>query len=249
MPIEPPRSPIVDAFYNGMQTPTQFQDMTNEDISEMQKEQENRLIGSMMIQSIFLALAIMLYEAWEFGRFDQVWQSAVMYGMLAFTFQASLYLLYRSVFEDSRNYRRQIKRLKTKNRSRMAQIKFEVEKQRTEWMLDQQIRQFESNAMMAQSDGVVSPQEQVALQQQYAQVQQAQVQQAQQMKPGEPMMEMAGMNTQYDIAALAKSLGLDRHRVGPIPISPLLTVTPAPLEEFQIPQLPRQETLDLDPNN
>ena len=244
MQIEPPRSPIVDAFYNGMQTPTQFQDMTNEDIAEMQKEQENRLIGSMMIQSIFLALAIMLYEAWEFGRFNQVWQSAVMYGMLAFTFQASLYLLYRSVFEDSRNYRRQIKRLKTKNRSRMAQIKFEVEKQRTEWMLDQQIHQFKSNAMMAQSDGIVSPQEQVALQQQYAQVQQAQ-----QMKPGEPMMEMAGMNTQYDIEALAKSLGLDRHRVGPIPVGPSITISQPPLEEFQIPQLPRQEILDLDPNN
>ena len=236
MPIEPPRSPIVDAFYSGMQSPTQFQDMTNEDIAEMQKEQENRLIGSMMIQSVFLALAIMLYEAWEFGQFSQVWQSAVMYGMLAFTFQASLYLIYRSVFEDSRNYRRQIKRLKSKNRSRMAQIKFEVEKQRTEWMLEQQVQQFRANATMAQTDGVVSPQEQVALQQQYAQVQQAQ-----QTNPSAP--------PQYDLEALAKSLGLDRHRVGPIPISPSLTVTPAPLEQFQIPQPPKPDSLDLDPSN
>ena len=131
---------------------TQYTDMTNEDIVQMQKEQENRLIGSMMVQSVFLALALMLYESWSWGKFDQVWQSALLYGMLAFCFQASLYLLYRTMFEDSTNYRRNIKRMKNKNKRRMAQIKYEVDKQRTEWMLDQQIQQFQSNAMMAQAD-------------------------------------------------------------------------------------------------
>ena len=77
----------------------------------------------MGIQSIFLMLAIMLYETWEWSQFDLVWQSAMMYGMFAFCFQAALYLTYRSVFEDSTNYRRQIKRLKSKNKRKMSRKK------------------------------------------------------------------------------------------------------------------------------
>mgnify|MGYP000868132949 CR=1 FL=1 len=239
MPIDPSRSPLTDAMFSGTGT-QQFQEMSNDDIVQLQKEQENRLIGSMMIQSIFLALALMLYESWSWGKFDQVWQSALLYGMLAFTFQASLYLLYRSMFEDSTNYRRQIKRMKSKNKRRMAQIKYEVDKQRTEWMLDQQVQQFQSNAMMAQADGVMTPQEQQILQQQYQQVQQMD-----QQVPG------VNANVQYDLDALAKQLGLDRHRIGPIPMGPALTPTPltvtqAPLGQFQV-QTPVQSTLDLDP--
>ena len=171
MPIDPTRSPLTDAMFT-QNANTQFTDMTNEDIVQLQKEQENRLIGSMMVQSVFLALALMLYESWSWGKFDQVWQSALLYGMLAFCFQASLYLLYRTMFEDSTNYRRNIKRMKNKNKRRMAQIKYEVDKQRTEWMLDQQIQQFQSNAMMAQADGMLTQGEQQILQQQYQQVQQ-----------------------------------------------------------------------------
>tara|TARA_B100002019_G_scaffold239010_1_gene214283 strand:+ start:607 stop:1287 length:681 start_codon:yes stop_codon:yes gene_type:complete len=216
----------------------QFNEMTNEDIVQMQKEQENRLIGSMMVQSIFLALAIMLYETWSWGKFGQVWQSALLYGMLAFCFQASLYLLYRTMFEDSTNYRRNIKRMKNKNKRRMAQIKYEVDKQRTEWMLEQQIAQFQQSAMMAQADGIVSPAEQAVLNQQYQQVQQMDQQAPQ-----------VNANVQYDLDALARQLGLDRHRVGPIPVGPSLTISQPPLETFQVPQAPRPETLDLDPSN
>jgi len=144
------------------------------------------------------------------------------------------------MFEDSTNYRRQIKRMKSKNKRRMAQIKYEVDKQRTEWMLDQQVQQFQSNAMMAQADGVMTPQEQQILQQQYQQVQQMD-----QQVPG------VNANVQYDLDALAKQLGLDRHRIGPIPMGPALTPTPltvtqAPLGQFQV-QTPVQSTLDLDP--
>ena len=239
MPIDPSRSPLTDAMFSGTST-QQFQEMSNEDIVQLQKEQENRLIGSMMIQSIFLALALMLYESWSWGKFDQVWQSALLYGMLAFTFQASLYLLYRSMFEDSTNYLRQFKRMKSKNKRRMAQIKYEVDKQRTEWMLDQQVQQFQSNAMMAQVDGVMTPQEQAMLQQQYQQVQQL-----------DQQVPSVNANVQYDLDALAKQLGLDRHRIGPIPMGPSLmasplTVTQAPLGQFQI-QPPVQQALDLDP--
>ena len=237
MPIDPTRNPLTDAMFTGDNN-TRFNEMTNEDIVQMQKEQENRLIGSMMVQSIFLALAIMLYETWSWGKFGQVWQSALLYGMLAFTFQASLYLLYRTMFEDSTNYRRNIKRMKSKNKRRMAQIKYEVDKQRTEWMLEQQIAQFQQSAMMAQADGIVSPAEQAVLNQQYQQVQQMDQQTPQ-----------VNANVQYDLDALARQLGLDRHRVGPIPVGPSLTISQPPLEMFQVPQPPRPETLDLDPSN
>ena len=236
MPIDPTRNPLTDAMFTGTDG-SQFTDMSNEDIVQMQKEQENRLIGSMMVQSIFLALALMLYETWSWGKFGQVWQSALLYGMLAFTFQASLYLLYRTMFEDSTNYRRQIKRMKSKNKRRMAQIKYEVDKQRTEWMLEQQINQFQQSAMMAQADGMLTPGEQTVLQQQYQQVQQLDQQTPQ-----------VNANVQYDLDALARQLGLDRHRVGPIPVGPSLTISQPPLETFQVPQPPRPESLDLDPS-
>lgn len=235
MPIDPTRSPLTDALFTEGAN-TQYNEMTNEDIAQMQKEQENRLIGSMMVQSVFLAMALMLYESWSWGKFDAVWQSALLYGMLAFCFQASLYLLYRTMFEDSTNYRRNIKRMKNKNKRRMAQIKYEVDKQRTEWMLEQQIAQFRSSAMMAQADGVMSPQEQAVLQQQYQQVQQLDRQTPQ-----------VNAVTQYDLDALAKQLGLDR--LGPLPTGPSLKINQAPLESFQIPQPPKPEALDLDPTN
>ena len=235
MPIDPTRSPLTDAMFT-QGANTQFNEMTNEDIVQMQKEQENRLIGSMMVQSIFLAMALMLYESWSWGKFGAVWQSALLYGMLAFCFQASLYLLYRTMFEDSTNYRRNIKRMKNKNKRRMAQIKYEVDKQRTEWMLEQQINQFRSSAMMAQADGVMSPQEQAVLQQQYQQVQQL-----------DQQVPQVNANVQYDLDTLARQLGLDR--LGTTPFSPSLSISQPPLETFQIPQPPRPESLDLDPNS
>lgn len=123
----------------------------------------------------------------------------------------------------------------------MAQIKYEVDKQRTEWMLDQQIQQFQSNAMMAQADGMLTQGEQQILQQQYQQVQQM-----------DQQVPSVNANMQYDLEALAKQLGLDRHRIGPIPMGPSLTPTPltvtqAPLGQFQIQQPVQQSTLDLDP--
>ena len=235
MPIDPTRNPLTDAMFTGNDG-NQFTDMSNEDIVQLQKEQENRLIGSMMVQSIFLALALMLYETWSWGKFGQVWQSALLYGMLAFTFQASLYLLYRTMFEDSTNYRRQIKRMKSKNKRRMAQIKYEVDKQRTEWMLEQQINQFQQSAMMAQADGMLTPGEQTILQQQYQQVQQL-----------DQQVPQVNAGVQYDLDALARQLGLDR--LGSTPMSPSLTISQPPLETFQVPQPPKPESLDLDPTN
>jgi hypothetical protein len=215
MPIEPPRSPLVDLYYNSVNAGERTKDQ--EDMAEIQKESENRLIGSMGVQSVFLALAIMLYESWEWSQFAQVWQSAVFFGMLAFSFQAALYMVYRTIFEDSTNYRRQLRRMKNKNKRRMAKIKFDVEQQRTEWLFEQQMHQFQNAQAMANADGIISPEEQMMLNNMKNQVSQT----AQQIDPN------------MNLDELARQLGLDRMTMGGLPIGPKLTVTQAPLGRFQ----------------
>ena len=223
MPIRSmPKTPVLDLFYQTAETP-EISNLTNEDLADIQKEQENRLLGTMGMQSIFLMLAIMLYETWEWSQFEIIWQSAMMYGMFAFCFQAALYLTYRSVFEDSTNYRRQIKRLKAKNKRKMSQLKYQVDKQRTEWLLEQQMAQFASNMEMAQADNQINPTEAALLDQQYNNLQQT------------------AQQTGVSMDELAKQLGVDRHRVAGIPVGPNLTITQPPLQHFQI---PNQENLE-----
>ena len=69
MPIDPTRSPLTDAMFTDVNNRSSEFDggMNAEDIVQMQKEQEQRLIGSMFVQSIFLALTLMLYESWSWG--------------------------------------------------------------------------------------------------------------------------------------------------------------------------------------
>lgn len=227
MPIEPPRSPILDLMYASPAQDNQPRTLSQEDLADLQKEQENRLIGSMGFQAVFLALAIMLYESWEWSQFDEVWQSALLYGMFAFCFQAAIYMLYRTIFEDSTNHRRNIRRLKNKNKKRMSHLKYEMDKHRTEFLLEQQMAQFQSSMALAQSDHNISPDEAAMLNQQIGQIKQT----AQQANPNISLEE------------LAQQLGLDRHRVGPIPIGPKLTISQPPLESFQ-PRYPVQQGLD-----
>jgi len=215
MPIEPPRSPLVDLYYNSVNAGDRTKEQ--EDMAEMQKESENRLIGSMGVQSVFLALAIMLYESWEWSQFGHVWQAAAFFGMLAFSFQAALYMVYRTIFEDSTNYRRQLRRMKNKNKRRMAKIKFDVEQQRSEWLFEQQMAQFANAQAMANADGVISPEEQMLLNKYKSQASQT----AQQINP------------EMNLEELARQLGIDRMNIGGLPIGPKLTVTQAPLARFQ----------------
>ena len=215
MPIEPPRSPLVDLYYKSVNTGDRTKEQ--EDMAEMQKESENRLIGSMGVQSVFLALAIMLYESWEWSQFGHVWQAAAFFGMLAFSFQAALYMVYRTIFEDSTNYRRQLRRMKNKNKRRMAKIKFDVEQQRSEWLFEQQMTQFANAQAMANADGIISPEEQIMLNQFKSQASQT----AQQINPD------------MNLEELARQLGIDRMNIGGLPIGPKLTVTQAPLARFQ----------------
>ena len=137
--------------------------------------------------------------------------------MLAFSFQAALYMVYRTIFEDSTNYRRQLRRMKNKNKRRMAKIKFDVEQQRTEWLFDQQMQQFASAQAMARADGIITPEEQMMLNQQKTQLTNT----AQQLNP------------EMNLEELARQLGLDRMTMGGLPIGPKLTVTQAPLGRFQ----------------
>ena len=87
MPIEPPRSPLIDLYY-GDNSLRENQTITRDELKEIQKEQEIRLISTFMVQSVFLALAIMLYETWEFSQFGEPYQGALFYGILGFSFQS-----------------------------------------------------------------------------------------------------------------------------------------------------------------
>ena len=105
----------------------------------------------------------------------------------------------------------------------MSQLKYQVDKQRTEWLLEQQMAQFASNMEMAQADNQINPTEAALLDQQYNNLQQT------------------AQQTGVSMEELAKQLGVDRHRVAGIPVGPNLTITQPPLQHFQI---PNQENLE-----
>ena len=57
MPIPPPSNPLIDLMYQ--QSTEDVGDMiSKEEFEILRKEQETRLLGTMMVQSIFLGLAI-----------------------------------------------------------------------------------------------------------------------------------------------------------------------------------------------
>ena len=90
---------------------------------------------------------------------------------------------------------------------------------------------------MAQADGVITPDEQMILNNQMSQIQNT--------------AQASGLGN-IDIEELAKQLGLDRFRVGPIPIGPKLTMAQQPARNVVLSPLetPEQSTkLNLDPSN
>jgi hypothetical protein len=194
-------------------------DMTEEmqNYREKMKESELRLLGTMLFQSILLAFCILLYVNWSWSHFDNSYESAIFYGFAGFSVQAAFYFVYRAVFEDSSDHRRQLKRMRNKNRQRMAHLKFEQEKSQLESVLGQQMGIYQRNLGAAMADNVITPQESEVLagnlgdiQQLMAQIQQlSQVQQAQQVQ-GTPLTP--------------ESMGIDRHRIMGIPVGPSLTL-------------------------
>lgn len=235
MPIAPPNSPLLDLMYSNQ--PMVGDTVSREEMMELQREQEARLLGTFFIQAIFLSLAIMLYATWEWSQFGEAWEAALFYGLLSFSLQAALYFTYRTMFEDSTNHRKQLKRMKNKQKRSMAQMSFEMRKMQTENLLQQQMSQYKTQMHMAQADGIISPDEQSILNNQMSQIQNT--------------AQASGLGN-VDIEELARQLGLDRFRVGPIPIGPKLTMAQQPARNVVLSplEIPEQSTkLNLDPSN
>jgi hypothetical protein len=216
---------------------TEMGDMVSrEEMMELQREQESRLLGTFFIQAIFLALAIMLYATWEWSQFGDAWEAALFYGLLSFSLQAALYFSYRTMFEDSSTYRKELKRMKTKQKRRMAQMSFEMRKMQTEHLLQQQMGQYQAQMQMANADGVITPQEQAMLNQSMNSIQQT--------------AQGAGMGN-MDLAQLAKALGIDQFKLGPIPLGPKMTFNQPPVQAMTVatPQATSELKLNLEPSD
>jgi hypothetical protein len=199
------------------------QEMTDEmqEYREKQKESELRLLGTMLFQSVLLAFCILLYVNWSWSHFDNSYESAIFYGFAGFSVQAAFYFVYRAVFEDSSDHRRQLKRMRNKNRQRMAHLKFEQEKAQLESVLGQQMGIYQRNLGAAMADNVITPQESEVLAGNLGDIQQlmAQLQQLSQLQ--QPQAHAPQVQAK---PVTAESLGIDRHRIMGIPIGPSLTL-------------------------
>ena len=189
---------------------------------EKQRESELRLLGTMLFQSILLSFCILLYVSWDWSHFNSAYESAIFYGFAGFSVQAAFYFIYRAVFEDSSDHRRQLKRMRNKNRQNMARLKFEQEKAQLESVLNQQMGIYQRNLGAAMADNVITPQESEVLagnldtiNQLMAQIQILQNQVA--------MPQQAQVQAQHQ-SVTPESLGIDRHRIMGIPVGPKLTL-------------------------
>jgi len=194
---------------------------------EHQRENELRLLGTMLFQSILLSFCILLYVNWTWSHFDTSYESAIFYGFAGFSVQAAFYFVYRAVFEDSSQHRRQLKRMRNSNRRRMATLKFEQEKSQLEGVLNQQLGIFQSNATHAMSDNVINQQESEQLMGNLQGIQQAMA--ALSGLQGQMSgLQPQGTSIQQHTPA---SLGIDRHRIMGIPIGPSLSLNqPIPVK-------------------
>ena len=233
MPIPPPSNPLIDLMYSTNQP--QGDNFSREDMAQMQKEQETRLLGTFMVQSIFLSLAIMLYSTWEWSQFGEPYEAALFYGILGFSLQASLYFVYRTMFEDSSRHRRELKRMRNKQKNKMAVIKFDIEKRQMETLLESQMAQYQNTMNVAMADGHIDNSEAAILRQQLEQLQQT-AGLVNQTTPQEETLE-----------EIAKRLGLDRFRIGPIPVGPKLTISQPAVNQVNLKPAVADKRLDLSP--
>lgn len=213
-------NPLLETMMFGNGT----QEMTDEmqEYRERQKESELRLLGTMLFQSILLAFCIMLYVNWSWSHFDNSYESAIFYGFAGFSVQAAFYFVYRAVFEDSSDHRRQLKRMRNKNRQRMAHLKFEQEKAQLEAVLGQQMGIYQRNLGAAMADNVITPQESEVLAGNLGDIQQLMAQ-IQQLSNIQQAPQQAQQQVQQQ-PVTAESLGIDRHRIMGIPVGPKLTL-------------------------
>ena len=181
-----------------------------EEYREKQRERELHLLGTMLFQALMLALSILLYVEWTWSHFNSAYESAVFYGFAGFSVQAGFYFIYRAMFEDSASHRRQLKKMRSGNRRKMAGMKFQVEKSQQEMMLKQQMIQFEMMLQNSMADGVIDNQEDAMLQNQMANIQSL----INTMKQPQQVQQQVSLDP--------KAMGLDRQRIMGIPVGPSL---------------------------
>lgn len=230
MVVAPPTNPLLDLMYQQGQQ-GMHETISREELFEIQREQESRLLGTFFVQAIFLAMAILLYSSWEWSQFGEPYEASLFYGLMGFSLQAALYFSFRTLFEDSSNHRKELKRMKGRQKRSMAKMSFEMRKMQTETLLQQQMQQYQNQMQMAKADGIISPQEQNILSQSMGQIQNT--------------VQEAGLGNlnDVDLELLAQQLGIDRFRVGPIPIGPKLVMAQVPSSTIQT-----QPTVKADPN-
>ena len=187
-----------------------------EEYRERQRERELHLLGTMLFQALMLALSILLYVEWTWSHFNSAYESAVFYGFAGFSVQAGFYFIYRAMFEDSASHRRQLKKMRSGNRRKMAGMKFQVEKSQQEMMLKQQMVQFEMMLQNSMADGVIDSQEDAMLQNQMANIQNI----INTMKAPQQMQQQVQPQQQVNLDP--KAMGLDRQRIFGVPVGPSL---------------------------
>jgi hypothetical protein len=238
MPIPPPSNPLIDLYYQNNEGSSP-ENLTREDMHEMQRENDARLLGTFFVQAIFLALAIMLHETWEWSQFNEAYESAIFYGMFAFTFQAGLYWSYRVLYEDQSNHRKEMRRMRNKQKRSMAKAKMQMQKQQLDYLQRQQQSQLQHTIQVSMADNYVSPQEHQLIQQDVAALNQTN----QQLAAIDP-----SLSQQIDVDTLARQLGVDRFRVGPIPLGPKLTLNQIPTTPMTTTMPQPENKLNLNPS-
>ncbi len=207
---------------------------------EQQRENELRLLGTMLFQSILLAFCILLYVNWTWSHFTNSYESAIFYGFAGFSVQAAFYFVYRAVFEDSSQHRRQLKRMRNSNRRRMASLKFEQEKAQLEAVLNQQLGIFQANAHNAMADNVIDATESEQLM--------GNLQGIQDIMSALNSLNPSALQPQGTELPSPASLGIDRHRIMGIPVGPNLTLNnPIPVQPQSAQSLPAS-ALNLSPS-
>jgi hypothetical protein len=182
---------------------------------EEQREHELRLLGTFLFQAFFLALCILLYERWEWSQFNSLYEAMVFWFTASFALQAGFYFVYRAGFEDSNSHRKGLRRMRQSNKRRLAMLKYQQEKIQLEQVLNQQLIGFQRTLTDANSDGIITPQENTMLGNQLAEV----------MKT---MQQLQGTPAPQQKVLTPADVGLGRMDIMGLPIGPKLTVASIP---------------------
>jgi hypothetical protein len=154
LPFPITNNPILGALIGTQSSAEESEEMMA--YREQMRESELRLLGTMLFQALMLGLCILLYAKWTWSHFNNSYESAIFYGFAGFSVQAAFYFVYRAIFEDSSTHRRNLRKMRMKNRQRMSQMKYQVEKAQQEAVLNQQMKEFQNMMNVAMSDNKIT---------------------------------------------------------------------------------------------